>query len=78
MLRLKKQEKREVVAAVTNAAVAMAELWDVLSDIESAHNCEFDDTAQMVSNLAGSCNMPPSPSDLTDDDILEELENCRI
>jgi hypothetical protein len=74
MNELSATEKRDVVSAVQKAAVAVAELWDVLKGIEDTHNVEFDGTDQMVGLLASQCAMPPQPEDVTEEDVLTVLE----
>ena len=62
-------EKERIVQAVRAAAVAEAELWDTLRDIENDHRCSIDTDVYLISSLAGDCSTPPSFSNLTVDNV---------
>jgi hypothetical protein len=57
-------EKRRLVQAIRAAAIAQAELWDVLRDIESERRCSIEYDIYLLDSLAGDCSAPPSFSDL--------------
>jgi hypothetical protein len=63
------EEKQEVIAKLKALAVAQAEFWDLLREIEEAHECEIKFDPALVSELAEGCNIPPSFTDLNDDEL---------
>ena len=71
--RLKGDEQVALIAAARAAAVAIAEFWDALRDIESAHEISIEYTDSMLSSLAGDCSSPPSFSDLETDTVIDAL-----
>ena len=66
-------ERTRVVAVIKNAAVAIAEMWDVLREIENASNLEFDKTVEMAEILASDCRTPPRPRDLREEHVMKLL-----
>jgi hypothetical protein len=67
-------EKQRIVEAVRAAAVAEAELWDTLRDIESDRHCSIETDIHLISSLAGDCSRPPTFSDLTNENVWETFK----
>ena len=73
-------ERQELIAAVRMVAVSIAELWDILYDLE-VRNCKaIEYPFDMFSCFAGQCRMPPQPMDLgTDRDVMKALDElCTV
>ena len=69
-------EGQELLTKTRAAAVALAEFWDTLRQLESAHECSIE-YGELIDELAGECDLPPSFDDLRDvttDDLLDRLE----
>lgn len=77
-LKLSAEEKAAVVTAARLAAVSMAGFWDALREIETAHNVEFDGTAELIGELAGNCNCPASTDDISVEDVLDGVMELRV
>ena len=60
---------QEVVLAAKTAAVAMANLWDLLRVVEGEYGVEFDGTLAMIDGLAAECNTPASMDDLDNESV---------
>jgi hypothetical protein len=75
-----KVEQQELIAAVRIVAVSVAELWDVLYQLEIRTGKAIDYPFDMFSCFAGQCRMPPQPMDLgTDRDVMKALdEMCTV
>jgi hypothetical protein len=68
----------EVIQAARSAAVAVAEFWDALRELEVDTGFEFEGTLGMIDGLASNCDAPPSFSDLKDEDITAHLDELEI
>lgn len=66
-------EKKAITAALKNAAVALAEVWDAVRDVEHRLGIEINFAAGplLTDNLAPECNIPPSTDDLDDAAVWE-------
>lgn len=62
-------DKAEITAKLKAAAVALAEFWDVLAQVENAHGVSLECTPELVSGVASECNTPPAFSDLADREV---------
>lgn len=68
------EERQEIIQKLRAVSVAQAELWDTLHAIENERECSIDIDLYLVGELAGGCNVPPSFSDLSDEDVWEHFE----
>lgn len=68
------EEKTQIIQALRSVCIAQAELWDVLREVENDHECSIDTDIYLVGALAGGCNVPPSFSDLSDEEVWESFE----
>jgi len=73
-VKLTDDEQTQLVTAMRSAAIALAELWDTLRDIEGAHECEINLDLEAISDLATACNVPPTHGDLKTDYVLATYE----
>ena len=69
------EEKAEIILKSKAVAVAMAELWDALGEVEGNHNTSIDVRPEYYSSLAAECNCPPSFADLSDESVWEQFES---
>ena len=67
-------EKQRIVEALRATAVAQAELWDVLLEVENEHACSIEIDDKLISSLSGDCSHPPSFEDLKSDAVWEAFE----
>lgn len=74
-MRYTKEEKRVIIAKCRAVAVAVAELWDAMRDVELRTGCELDNELELYSSLASGCNTPPSPKDLSDTDVWDVFQS---
>lgn len=72
------EEKAAIVATLKRVAVAMAEFWDVLRDIEGEHDIEIEPDVSLVSGVAGECGHPPDTSDLEDAAVWDAFEESLL
>lgn len=68
------EEKNRIISALRAAAVAEAQLWDVLHEIENDHECMIETDIYLIGSLAGDCSSPPSFSDLDAENVWESFE----
>jgi hypothetical protein len=69
------EQKARITQRLRTAAIAQAEFWDVLRQMENEHGCEIEPDVDLISELAGECSCPPSLADLQDDDIWASFLN---
>ena len=67
-------EKQQIVQAIRAVAIAQAELWDALHEIEDDHRCSIETDIYLIDSLAGDCGAPPSFSDLSAESIWESFK----
>jgi hypothetical protein len=54
------EERQRIIESLRAAAVAQAELWDVLRDVELDHAVSIEIDGELISTLASDCDCPPS------------------
>jgi hypothetical protein len=67
-------QRREIIAKLKNLAVAQAEFWDTLRDIELEHNITIETDIYLTGEIAGNCEQPASHLDLDDGDVWASFE----
>lgn len=71
-----KVEQQELIAAVRMVAVSVAELWDILWELEVRTGKAIEYPFDMFSCFAGHCRRPPQPMDLgSDADVMALLDD---
>lgn len=72
-------DKPEIISALRQVAVAIAEYWDVLREIEGRDSVEIETKDELFTSLAGECNIPPSLSDLPANGVWQEfVDDVRV
>lgn len=67
-------ERASIIACLKRVAVAQAEFWDILREIEQERDIEIEPDVSLVSDVAGGCDHPPATSDLDDEDVWVAFE----
>ena len=73
-LKLTSLEEATVLQAVKEQAVATAKFWDVPGQLELKYGIEFDTDPRKFSEVAVSCDSPPSVEDLRTLRLADVLE----
>jgi hypothetical protein len=68
------EEKQRIIAALRLAAVAQAELWDVLRDVEMTHAISIEIDGELIAMLAADCKCPPCFDDLKAERVWKGFE----
>jgi len=68
-IRYSAEEKQSIVSALRAVAIAQAEFWDVLREVENAHSVAIETDNELVGALAGNCNIPATFADLPESDV---------
>jgi hypothetical protein len=66
-----KEEEAQVVTGLKAVAVALADYWDVLRELEMEHASEIEHGLELFSSLAGDCGTPAHFDDIDDEDVLQ-------
>lgn len=66
-------ERQKIVEALRATALAEAELWDVLRDVEAEHSCSIEYDDQLISELAGEYDTPPEFGDVDVDAVWDSF-----
>jgi hypothetical protein len=68
-------EKKRIISSLKALAVAQAEFWDVLRDLELEHEegLEIETDVYLVGELAGDCSMCPRHSDLQNEAVWDSF-----
>lgn len=69
------ESKQLVVNTAKAAAVALANFWDALREVEQEHDVAFDGTVSMIEDLASNCDAPATVADLDDEGVIEALNS---
>ena len=68
------EEKQRIISALRLAAVAQAELWDVLREVEINHAISIEIDGELIAKLASDCGCPPCFDDPKADRVWEAFE----
>lgn len=60
------EQRARIVESLRAVAVAQAEFWDVLHEVEAEHDASIETDMYLIDGLAGDCNTPASFADLKD------------
>ena len=70
------EEQQELITAVRIVAVSIAELWDILWELENSTGKAIEYPLEMFSCFAGKCRMEPDLMDLgSDADVMALLDD---
>jgi hypothetical protein len=68
-IRYSAEEKQRIIDSLRALAIAQAEFWDVLGEVESAHSVMIEADNELAGTLAGNCNIPATFADLPESDV---------
>jgi len=67
------QERQNIISALRAAALAVAEFWDTLREVENEHGCMIDYSDDLINCLAGEYKTPAGFADLAEDVVWENF-----